>query len=114
LYDIPSGKLQTYEIDDGSKLPIIRDADPPCHICPKGGPENDRLLVVSRRNEMAWRLYQKLEACHGAYRLPDYLATCEVWAENMRLVREAIQLGKAVAKSNAYREARKESEDSVT
>lgn len=111
LYDIPSGEQKFYEVDDEDgprMLPMLRDTDPPCGRCPKGGPQNDTLYDLSSRNWEAYLLYRRLEATFGQYELPDYLRRCEVFAENMRLVKVAIQNGESRAKSNAYEESRRE------
>ena len=106
-YDIPSGEPQMFEVDDdeGSRQVHRKrdeDEEPPCHSCPKGGPQNDTLYQLSSRNWDALTLYERLEATFGQYRLPEYLARCEVFAENMRLVKISIDNGIARAQANAY------------
>lgn len=96
-----------FEVDDDEgfrKVHRKRDPGelPPCENCPKEGPQNDTLYQLSGRNWEAQSLYERLEATHGQYQLPRHLATCEVFAENMRLVKIAIDNGIARAKANAY------------
>ena len=100
-----------YDVDDEDGFRSVHrkrdeDEEPPCHSCPKGGPQNDTLYRLSSRNWEAYSLYGRLEATFGQYRLPGYLASCEVFAENMRLVRLAINNGIARAKADAYERSR--------
>lgn len=116
LYEMPSGKPIEYEVDgdDGPKmLPMVRSEDmpTPCHLCPKGGPENDTLYNLSSRNWEAYMLYGRLEATFGTYQLPQYLARCEVFAENMRLVRVAKENGINRAKADAYDRSKQTNND---
>lgn len=105
VYTIPDGVLQTYTVDDEEgtrEVPLDRGgAPPPCEICPKGSPANDSRYRLSDRNLQSLALYERLEATYGAYRLPGFLARCPVFAENMRLVKQAIESGKLTAKLNA-------------
>ena len=108
MYNIPDGTLQDYEVEDGVRLPIIRETPPPCHECPKGGPEYDDEFRLSERNYQACLLYEKLQATWGAYVLPDHLRNCSLFAENMLLIKRAMESGRAEAQMNAYQKARED------
>lgn len=96
--------------DEGKQLPIIREVPPPCRDCPKGGPENEHELVLSDRNYAAWLMYEKLQATSGAYRIPEHLSRCELFAHNMFLVRRSLEAGRAKAQADAYKKSRDESD----
>lgn len=115
VYTIPEGELQRYEAEseDGETvmLPVLRDGvAPPCDSCPKGGPQNERRFVLGPRNLRALEVYERLEATHGQYRLPDRLRRCEVFAETMRVIRAAKAEGEAVLKRRLMEEAERERE----
>ena len=92
-------------------LPVIRELPPPCHECPKGGPEHDEELRLSDRNYQAWLLHEKLQSTAGAYRLPEYLRRCELFAHTMVIVRQSLEAGKAEAQSIAYEKAKSQGGD---
>lgn len=113
LYTIPEGKLETYEVGDGDRLPVLRDPElpPPCDRCPRGGPQNEERLRLSARGYAAFALYKKLKATHGAYRLHPKIATCPVFAENMRIVESTIEEARAANKLRAIEKAKQEHGD---
>lgn len=110
VYDIPSGKLNEFETDEGM-MPVVRhDIPTPCDQCPRGGPENEARFQLSHHNMDALLLYEKIHATAGTYRLPDYLEGCQLFAENMRLVKLALDSGRSLAEKVAREQAEKESE----
>ena len=112
IYSIPEAVRQEYDSDgDGTMLPIVRETPPPCRDCPKGGPENDEDLRLSERNYAAWLLYEKIHATAGTYVLPEHLSRCELFAENMLLVKRALESGRAQAQANAYEQAKNQGGD---
>lgn len=106
-YSIPEGVLQTYEVEEGKRLPVEREPDlgPPCDQCPKGGPENEERLRLSDRNFEAYQLYEKLRATHGTYRLHPKVAGCPTFAENMALIERTIERAKIEVNNRHVREA---------
>lgn len=105
VYTIPDGEPQTYEVD-GENLPIVRQVPPPCDDCPRKGPENERFYRLTERNYEAWQMYDRIQATRGAYKVPEHLSSCPVWADNMAIIKRALQAGQALAKSNMYRRSK--------
>ena len=110
IYRNPEAQLEEYDSDgEGTMLPIVRETPPPCHDCPKGGPEYDEELRLSERNYDAWLIYQKIQATLGAYRLPKHLRRCDLFALNMVLVKNALESGRSQAQAIAYEKAKESS-----
>ena len=88
VYEIPSGKPQTY--NDGTKeVPIDRPGDPPCDRCPRGGPENEWLDQMSWANVRMMQIYRQVKS--GVTRLPAHLENCPLLADNIFLIDETLE-----------------------
>jgi hypothetical protein len=88
-------------------LPVLRyDVPAPCETCPRGGPQNERRYRLSERNYAAFSLWAKLRATRGAYQLDQKIASCPLFAENMSLVEQAVESGRAAAKVDAMERAK--------
>lgn len=66
-------------------------------------------LDVHPRNWKSFRIWEQLKATHGAITLPEHLARCEVFAENMATIENVVES----AKANIMNRARKSASDDV-
>lgn len=112
-YRIPEGTLETYETDQGH-LPVLREPDmpPPCDQCPRGGPQNEQLLKLSERNWKAYSLYLRIKACQGMFRIHPLIASCPIFADNMRIIDDTIEHVKREMVERAREKAERESGNS--
>ena len=87
------------------ELPVLRGGGkPPCDVCPKRSPENDKASRLTGRHGRALAIHARLKATSGQYRLPGYLAECRWFADLM----VAIDRGHELAKSMVYEQAERE------
>lgn len=113
VYQIPEGKLETYQTDEGD-LPVLRyDVPTPCSTCPRGGPEYERNFRLSARNLEMVDLYDRVKASLGAYRVPDVLAEDRLFSENMLIVDRAIASAMAAMQAEAMEKVKVDSRGSV-
>jgi hypothetical protein len=109
VYNLQTGEVETFEIEDGKRLPILRTGPTPCDSCPKGSPENGRKLELDWRNRRAVDLYHRMRSTPGA-RLPKHLEDCTVTQRNFYLIENTIRAATAELKARIYEEAKAEGE----
>ncbi len=103
---MPEGVLETYEVDNNVRLPVLRgDIPTPCSDCPKKSPENGLRLEMKDWMWEAFNLWRRIQATNGAYELHPKLRTCQLFAECMAIVSDSVKQAEAAIKTRAYREA---------
>lgn len=78
IYEIPSGLPQGEEGDDGKIMLVPRPPGlpSPCERCPKGGPENEKLFQITRKNKRFLDLYRRSKDDY--FEMPEHLKDCKL------------------------------------
>lgn len=105
---MPDGKLETYEVGDGRHLPVLREMEPPCDQCPRGGPQNEKRYRLSDRNWQAYSLWSKIKATRGTYLLHPKIASCPLFAKVMCRIEQTVEAALDAARAAAIKRAREE------
>lgn len=91
--DLNTGEVNTIEVEDGSRLPILRHGTPtPCESCPKKSPENGERLKLTERNQRALDFYSRAHAMAG---MQSELFQCPTTQRNFIVIDNAIERAKA-------------------
>lgn len=107
VYNLKTGQKEMIEIGEGEMVALERHGPPPCYACPKGSPENGKLLELSRENIRLLEFYQSLEAMPNL-ELPRHLRRCPNTARMLGIVKRTEESAIMEAKAIAMQEARQE------
>ena len=101
--------MNTYEAEEGKRLPILRQGTPPpCEICPKKSPENGEKLKLLPGNELMWDLYCRVQGGNG---FTSELFKCAVNQRNFALIKNTIELAKSRVAEKLASKDKKDKDD---